>query len=45
MVNEDKSRVKKDPAGLESGVPLNNSRDIAAVKSGHLIIRQDNTMQ
>jgi hypothetical protein len=39
-VNEDKSRVRKDPAGLESGVALNNSRVTAAVKSGHLTMHE-----
>lgn len=37
--NEENSRVRKDPDGLESGVSLNNSKVTAAVKSGHLIAR------
>lgn len=35
-MNEDKSRFRKNPAGLESGISLNNSRVTAAVKAGHL---------
>lgn len=38
VVNEDKSRLRKDPVGLDSGVALNNSRVTAAVKSGQLRI-------
>lgn len=40
VVNEDSNRVRKDSAGLESGVSLNNSRVTAAVKSGHLMARE-----
>jgi hypothetical protein len=41
VVNEDKSLVRKDPAGLEPGVSLNNSRVIAAVKLGHLTTHEE----